>query len=446
LSERQNNKNTNTATDAPNRNEVKEQLSADQLFDLPGPQPYEMGFTEVFNTEDTYKRAESLLELAHSATTQQSAKVVGVTALVSEESIQAFEETYADFQPVELWFYSPDDEVLEKVAKEGMAALDTEVLAQGVPVGMYRVEDVECEGPHKMILCKVALGRVLPSTDDAQESLSEETLLPTGYHSLHVRANVDVSPPTLAGDGTPAYFADTFLVPNTHLVLPTHVVSYDTWNSVVGTAPSFQIPELTDRLTVSQYLSQSRRGASIALEEQHIQREYRAVINGMDELVETYDTLEGQLEAFSESLEEFKERSHSRSEGFTTDLISFMDHYLHTTQTIDETAFAQSRFISDINRLQEYHCYQEETMPFWQFFNSWRHTNKIGDNTQGSLALLYDRPPLNQQAMALTEKNKKILGMRRELMHQDAVIERLMDRLRERGALLQEDEELAQTL
>ena len=112
----------------------------------------------------------------------------------------------------------------------------------------------------------------------------------------------------------------------------------------------------------------------------------------------------------------------------------------------DETNFQQARFISDINRLQEYHCYTEETMPYWQFFNSWRHCAKMGEGTQANLAHLYERPALNQQAMSLTEKNKRIVGMRRELMHQDAGIERLMDRLRERGALRAEDEDLVSTL
>ena len=48
--------------------------------------------------------------------------------------------------------------------------------------------------------------------------------------------------------------------------------------------------------------------------------------------------------------------------------------------------------------------------------------------------------------MALTEKNKRILGLRREAMHQEAIIERLVDRLRERGALKPEDQELVAAL
>jgi hypothetical protein len=70
--------------------------------------------------------------------------------------------------------------VLEKIAHEGMHGLEPAALQQGVPLGLYRVEDAQCAGPHKMILCKVALGRVLPSSDEPRETMDPETLLPTG--------------------------------------------------------------------------------------------------------------------------------------------------------------------------------------------------------------------------------------------------------------------------
>ena len=63
-------------------------------------------------------------------------------------------------------------------------------------------------------------------TEDGQ--LDADVRLPTGYHSVHVRAHMDSTPPKLANDGSPAYFADNYLVPNPNLVLPTHLVGYDT--------------------------------------------------------------------------------------------------------------------------------------------------------------------------------------------------------------------------
>jgi hypothetical protein len=302
-----------------------------------------------------------------------------------------------------------------------------------------------------MILCKVALGRVLPTTDGIPEVLDVETILPTGYHSLHVQSDLESEPwPSLARDGTPAYFTDTYLVPNTNLVLPTYVASYDTW-TVGESAEPDSIPleakdrRRVDRVTVGEYLCQSRvqrEPSELARGSQQVEKEHNAVIQQVSDLAESYDGLETQLKHFTQSLEEFRQKSHHRAEGFTSDLVQFASHYLQTAQTVDETSFQQTRFISDMNRLQEYHCYTEETMPYWQFFNSWRHCAKMGEVNQGNLAHLYERPALNQQAMALTEKNKRVVGMRRELMHQEAVIERLMDRLRERGALKPEDEEL----
>ena len=47
------------------------------------------------------------------------------------------------------------------------------------------------------------------------------------YHSLYVPADVEGDPhPLLAADGTRAYFVDNYLVPNTNLVLPTHLISF----------------------------------------------------------------------------------------------------------------------------------------------------------------------------------------------------------------------------
>jgi len=44
--------------------------------------------------------------------------------------------------------------------------------------------------------------------------------------------------------------------------------------------------------------------------------------------------------------------------------------------------------------------------------------------------------------MALTEKNKRIVGLRREAMLRDELIARLADLLQQKGGLTPEDEEL----
>ena len=53
------------------------------------------------------------------------------------------------------------------------------------------------------------------------------SLLVGRYHSLYVPADVEGDPhPLLAADGTRAHFVDNYLVPNTNLVLPTHLISF----------------------------------------------------------------------------------------------------------------------------------------------------------------------------------------------------------------------------
>ena len=62
------------------------------------------------------------------------------------------------------------------------------------------------------------------------------------------------------------------------------------------------------------------------------------------------------------------------------------------------------------------------------------------------LSNLEEAPDFNRFTMALTRKNQAIMGARRQVMYRQNVIERLAERLRERGVLTEDDEQLIATL
>jgi hypothetical protein len=140
--------------------EAEHYQSSQDLFQTPGPVPFQIGSRDIPRGDPAFEKVEVLLDLAHQCSTRQSTKLNTVVELVGEESVASFEETYKDFQPLDLWFYSRDLEEIDRVSTSGMGSISPAMMARGVPVGMYRVEDEECDGPHQMILCKVALGRV----------------------------------------------------------------------------------------------------------------------------------------------------------------------------------------------------------------------------------------------------------------------------------------------
>ena len=72
----------------------------------------------------------------------------------------------------------------------------------------------------------------------------------------------------------------------------------------------------------------------------------------------------------------------------------------------------------------------------------WRELDTMRNGMGNELNKILDDAPMHEHTMALTDQNKRIIGLRRKNLLRDELIERLAESLRMRGALKAEDEEL----
>merc|ERR1711959_127185 len=84
--------------------------------------------------------------------------------------------------------------------------------------------------------------------------------------------------------------------------------------------------------------------------------------------------------------------------------------------------------------------------PKINFVAQWKHMQSLAESIKARIELLRQAPDFNRYTMALTKKNQAIMGARRQVMYRQNVIERLAERLRERGVLTEDDEQLISTL
>eukprot|EP00656_Telonema_subtile_P014814 TRINITY_DN17664_c0_g1_i2.p1 TRINITY_DN17664_c0_g1~~TRINITY_DN17664_c0_g1_i2.p1 ORF type:complete len:486 (+),score=143.02 TRINITY_DN17664_c0_g1_i2:70-1527(+) len=445
----------------------------------------------------------------HSAPVHQGVQLTAVSQLVDISDFDQFCAAYQDFNVVDMWMYTEDATAMQRVATQGVKALAAQ---RGVPVGFYRVRDPLCttQTTHNMVLCKVALGRTLPMAAGAQ--LDAQIQLPNGYHSLYVPALQSPEGATLCDDGTPAYFADNYLLVNPHLVLPTHMATFDYTGvelAPIPGSPNHPVPQAgqcfrchtsmalffctqhnrpfcegcaLDLCQPSSLLSLDEMpaivdccqscgtgmpldrfcrlcGVAVCMDcklsgrhqgKEHVfesvQESYHSVLSEVHELAETIPPLAARLEQYEQSVENFMLDCMCQVDNFKQDLVCYTSHHLKVGQALEHRRFDVDRIVSDFDRLLEFFYYEEQMCPKVKFVAQYAHFEQMAESIKQRLRLLEDKPAFNRYTMALTEKNKAIVGARRQLMYRQDVIERLAERLQERGVLTPEDEELISTL
>jgi len=373
-----------------------------------------------------------------------------VTELAKETDIAEFEDLYSEFGVTDLWLNIVDATLVEQVSKEGFATLGSEQLSFGIPLGTYLLDHDEICGEGKqMILCKVAVGRSLPMTESSLNSL-QEAPLPVGYHSFCIPPSDDAQRSTSTFGGIPlGVFEHSFLVPNTSFVVMTHVVGFDVKGDpsmVIEAEPAMSLlqshPVLgnqykDDILAVCDPAFQNSDDVAAAVDES-----FQQMWSDLNSLADSQGDLQENVKSFEESVEVFKEGALNRCKQIKMDTVGYQGHTLKVSQAMKDFRFEVNRALSDINRLQELFMYMKDTNSSLQLLSKWKDLCNLRNNLRTEVQQLLCTKPVHPYVMALTKKNKRIVGLRREAMLKDELIARLADLLQQKGALTPEDEEL----
>eukprot|EP00658_Telonema_sp_P-2_P013866 TRINITY_DN15257_c0_g1_i2.p1 TRINITY_DN15257_c0_g1~~TRINITY_DN15257_c0_g1_i2.p1 ORF type:complete len:529 (-),score=112.94 TRINITY_DN15257_c0_g1_i2:213-1799(-) len=177
-----------------------------------------------------------------------------------------------------------------------------------------------------------------------------------------------------------------------------------------------------------------------------VEDSYQAMLSEVAELATTIPPVVSRLEEYEHTLENFMLDSMCQVDNFKQDLISYVSHHQQVGQALQLRRFDVDRIVSDFDRLLEFHYYEQQMCPKVQFVAQWEHMQAMCESIKQRISHLEQRPGFNRFTMALTQKNQAIVGARRQVLFRENVIERLADRLQERGCLTPEDEELIATL
>jgi len=388
--------------------------------------------------------------------------------LADEDGINTFTSAYSEYGLVDLWL-NVSDEHVQPIVDCGLATIPEETLQCGIPLGMFVLGDVidDClqNNPNrKLVLCKVALGRSLPTTSSTL-SACPDAALPAGYHSLCLITEGDYA--TRESDNaeeelklnhgiTLGTFKHNFIIPNASLVLPTHYVSFTVEDSyrpnmdssavdlmpllqvrpdVLNSAYREQITSVCDATLVAKMGSQNDLNKCV-------DESYHALWSELDSLATGLSNLEETLNESSGSVETFKAESFQKADDMRTSMVTYLAHSTQVSQYIKDSQFEINRLISDVQRLQELHHHLYQTLSKEQFLMCWRELDTMRNGMGNELNKILDDAPMHEHTMALTDQNKRIIGLRRKNLLRDELIERLAESLRMRGALKAEDEEL----
>jgi len=252
-------------------------------------------------------------------------------------------------------------------------------------------------------------------------------------------------------------FKHNYIVPNASLVLPTHTVDFaleDTHRAQVDPAVDLmpllsvkpesldaqyreQALEVCDPALVQHVADMSQGGLQRCLGEsyQQLWQELESLSSGLRGLEDT-------LEASYDNVEQFKQGSLMQAEQLKDAMVGYLSHSTLVQQALNDEQFELNRLVSDTQRLQELHLHLRKSLTREQLVVVWPQLEMMRATLGMEVSVIVARAPLHDHTMALTTHNKRVVGLRREAMLRDQVIERLAESLRQRGLFNEDDEEL----
>jgi len=159
-------------------------------------------------------------------------------------------------------------------------------------------------------------------------------------------------------------------------------------------------------------------------------------------LGDSQEQLQRNLAGFQEAVEEFKQSAFDHCERHKEETIAFQSHSMEVNQATKDFKFEVNRALSDIYRLQELYLNLKDTQSSTQMISNWANIQLLQLSKKREARQLSGSKAVHPHVMGLTEKNKRIVGLRREAMFKDELISRLANLLQQKGALTPEDEEL----
>jgi len=427
------------------------------LMEIPEPRQFQLVRNSVQGTETAWPRIETLLKMNYPCQLQSNVQMVSMTELAMADDVAVFEDLYKDFSVTDLWLNVEGDQLVEDVSREGFEALGNEKLSFGIPLGCYLLDHDDIRGSgHQMVLCKAAIGRSLPMTEGSLNSLPEAPL-PVGYHSLTIPPRDDGSRSTSTfGDIPLGVFEHSFVVPNKNFVLMTHIVTFDVKNTPSTEAePAMSLFANHPGMLTGQYSEDILAVCDQAYQGEDdithaVALSYEKMWADLNRMADKQGELQQNLEAFRESIEFYKEGALEHCQQVKADTVAYQGHTIEVHQMVKDFRFEVNRCLSDINRLMELYMHMKHTNSSIQLISKWRHLHNLCEKLKKEVARLCpkpdtpfdERPPVHPHAMALTESNKRIIGLRRECLLRDELISRLANMLQAKGALTPEDEEL----
>jgi len=273
--------------------------------------------------------------------------------------------------------------------------------------------------------------------------------LPVGYHSFCIPPQDDSQRSSSTFGSIPlGVFEHSFLVPNSSFVLMTHLVTFEVKSEqALSKEPSMSLFQSHPGVLGDQYKENILAVCDPAFQDQDdltraVDRSYEGMLRDVDTLADSQTDLQENLQAFQSRVEEFKQSTLDHCMQNKEETIAYQSHAMEVSQSTKDFRFEVNRTLSDIFRLQELYMNMRDSNSSVQLISNWTHLNTLSGNLKREAHQLCRSKAVHPHVMALTEKNKRIVGLRREAMLRDELIARLADLLQQKGGLTPEDEEL----
>eukprot|EP00656_Telonema_subtile_P051440 TRINITY_DN6918_c0_g1_i1.p1 TRINITY_DN6918_c0_g1~~TRINITY_DN6918_c0_g1_i1.p1 ORF type:complete len:261 (+),score=68.26 TRINITY_DN6918_c0_g1_i1:168-950(+) len=242
-----------------------------------------------------------------------------------------------------------------------------------------------------------------------------------------------------------------YLVPHPHLVLMTHAVKFQVSEPEPEMIPPLASPAMSLLATHPEVLSAEDRESILAVcspqgaprkptqdLSRAVDQSYQQMWDELFVLTRTQEALEDNLGDFREHLTTFQTESWDCVQKLQDDMVKYLSHSSQVLQVFRDRKFEINRALSDIARFQELFMYTKNTCSKEELVCTWRHLNVLWFGLSQEIEFLGSQPPIDESLLALTERNKKVISLKRENALQDQLIARLSERLDGRGILAEE--------
>jgi len=167
---------------------------------------------------------------------------------------------------------------------------------------------------------------------------------------------------------------------------------------------------------------------------------YAMIKNKMQEYEAEADALKANLSGLEGIMAQYDGQTTERAALIKQELVTYLMDYMLTLQVAEERRYELKRAISDVVNVTDFMNTKKRTLTKVALLNVWKNLEPQREDLKRRLTSLASLPGHAIVSLTLSEKDKEIDSLARQVEHKQRIVSILKDRLKSSGAELTESD------